>query len=209
VPFPDVLLLDEPTNHLIFRRSNVAGELVTANIPAPINWFLPWPRFPRTAFCSQYCFICYKKGLVLYKGTLFNYERQRANTLLHNKPTWKTRLEKNRAHLQQYVDRFRFKADKAQQAQSPLKKLEKMEESSVCSYRLLNFSSPSCPRKKPQQLLINLSQADLGYTSEIRPQRQFSWATPISRLRVVSVLAYWGQNGAGKSTLNKIHCGWN
>lgn len=193
----DVLLLDEPTNHLDLDA---------------VMWLENWLRqYPGTlllishdrdfldGICSHIVHL-YQKKLVLYKGNYSDYERQRAEHLAQQQANYEKQQEK-RAHLQQYVDRFRFKADKAKQAQSRLKMLEKMEIIGPAHIdSQFEFSIPVA--EKTSQLLISLSQADLGYTSESGTQTvQLGQAN--FALRDGQRIGLLGPNGAGKSTLIK------
>ncbi|NLQ17376.1 ATP-binding cassette domain-containing protein [Marinomonas sp. M1K-6] len=193
----DVLLLDEPTNHLDLDA---------------VMWLENWLRqYPGTlllishdrdfldGICSHIVHL-YQKQLVLYKGNYSDYERQRAEHLAQQQANYEKQQEK-RAHLQQYVDRFRYKADKAKQAQSRLKMLEKMEFIGPAHIdSQFQFTIPVA--EKTSQLLINLSQADLGYTSESGTKTVQLGNTNFA-LRDGQRIGLLGPNGAGKSTLIK------
>ncbi|WP_111637648.1 ABC-F family ATP-binding cassette domain-containing protein [Marinomonas shanghaiensis] len=193
----DVLLLDEPTNHLDLDA---------------VMWLENWLRqYPGTlllishdrdfldGICSHIVHL-YQKQLVLYKGNYSDYERQRAEHLAQQQANYEKQQEK-RAHLQQYVDRFRYKADKAKQAQSRLKMLEKMEIIGPAHIdSQFEFSIPVA--EKTSQLLVNLSQADLGYTSESGVKTVQLGNTNFA-LRDGQRIGLLGPNGAGKSTLIK------
>lgn len=193
----DVLLLDEPTNHLDLDA---------------VMWLENWLRqYPGTlllishdrdfldGICSHIVHL-YQKQLVLYKGNYSDYERQRAEHLAQQQANYEKQQEK-RAHLQQYVDRFRYKADKAKQAQSRLKMLEKMEIIGPAHIdSQFEFTIPVA--EKTSQLLVNLSQADLGYTSESGVKTVQLGNTNFA-LRDGQRIGLLGPNGAGKSTLIK------
>ena len=193
----DVLLLDEPTNHLDLDA---------------VMWLENWLRqYPGTlllishdrdfldGICSHIVHL-YQKQLVLYKGNYSDYERQRAEHLAQQQANYEKQQEK-RAHLQQYVDRFRFKADKAKQAQSRLKMLEKMEIIGPAHIdSQFEFTIPVA--EKTSQLLVNLSQADLGYISESGVKTVQLGNTNFA-LRDGQRIGLLGPNGAGKSTLIK------
>lgn len=193
----DVLLLDEPTNHLDLDA---------------VMWLENWLRqYPGTlllishdrdfldGICSHIVHL-YQKQLVLYKGNYSDYERQRAEHLAQQQANYEKQQEK-RAHLQQYVDRFRYKADKAKQAQSRLKMLEKMELIGPAHIdSQFQFTIPVA--EKTSQLLINLSQADLGYTAD-SGERTVQLGDTNFALRDGQRIGLLGPNGAGKSTLIK------
>ncbi|AEF56049.1 ABC-F family ATP-binding cassette domain-containing protein [Marinomonas posidonica] len=193
----DVLLLDEPTNHLDLDA---------------VMWLENWLRqYPGTlllishdrdfidSICSHIVHL-YQKKLTLYKGNYSDYERQRAEHLAQQQANYEKQQTK-RAHLQQYVDRFRYKADKAKQAQSRLKMLEKMELIGPAHIdSQFEFSIPVA--EKTSQQLINLIQANLGYTSEQQVQTQQLGNTNFA-IRDGQRIGLLGPNGAGKSTLIK------
>ncbi len=193
----DVLLLDEPTNHLDLDA---------------VMWLENWLRqYPGTlilishdrdfldGICSHIVHL-YQQKLTLYKGNYSDYERQRAEHLAQQQANFEKQQTK-RAHLQQYVDRFRYKADKAKQAQSRLKMLEKMEFIGPAHIdSQFEFSIPVA--EKTSQQLVTLSQANLGYTSD-------SGVTSVQlgesnfAIRDGQRIGLLGPNGAGKSTLIK------
>ena len=119
----DILLLDEPTNHL--------------DLPA-ILWLERWlQRYEGILlvishdrdFLDQVCTrIAHIEHLQirLFTGNYSQFEAQRAEQLAQQQALY-TRQQKDIAHIQSYVDRFRYKASKARQAQSRLKMLERMQ----------------------------------------------------------------------------------
>ena len=107
-----------------------------------------------------------------------------------------TKQQKEIKHMQSFVDRFRYKASKAKQAQSRLKMLERMVQiapAHVDSSFQFNFLEP---KKQPQQLL-QLADVTVGYgqTAIIKDIRL--------RLGAGDRIGLLGANGAGKSTLVK------
>ena len=193
----DILLLDEPTNHLDLDA---------------VMWLENWLRtYPGTlllishdrdfidGICSHIVHL-YNKQLNLYKGNYSDYERQRAEQLAQQQANFE-RQQAKRAHLQQYVDRFRYKADKAKQAQSRLKMLEKMESIGPAHIdSQFEFSIPLAEKTSPQ--LVSLIQADLGYVLDDGTQKVQLGETNFS-VRDGQRIGLLGPNGAGKSTLIK------
>ena len=120
---PDMLLLDEPTNYL-----DLEGALW---LEARLK------KYPHTALmishdrdllnsvCTHILQLSNRK-LELYTGNYDTFERTRAEKLRLMEAT-KSKQDAERAHLQKFIDRFKAKASKATQAQSRVKKLEKME----------------------------------------------------------------------------------
>ncbi|MDK9760264.1 ABC transporter ATP-binding protein, partial [Vibrio sp. D173a] len=62
-----------------------------------------------------------------YTGNYSSFENQRAQKLVQQQAMYQ-KQQKQMAHMQSYIDRFRYKASKARQAQSRIKALEKMEQ---------------------------------------------------------------------------------
>ena len=120
----DILLLDEPTNHL--------------DLPA-ILWLERWLRRYEGILlivshdrdfldqvCTRIAHIENEK-ISLFTGNYSQFETLRAEQLAQQHAMF-MRQQKQIKHIQSYVDRFRFKASKARQAQSRLKMLERMEQ---------------------------------------------------------------------------------
>jgi ATP-binding cassette subfamily F protein 3 len=136
------------------------------------------------------------RKLTLYQGPYDQFARQRAEKLALADAMSK-KQEARRAHLQSYVDRFRYKADKARQAQSRLKALARMQPiSSPQEAALRAFTFPTPEEMSPP--IIHLEGGVTGYGD-----------TPVlSRLDLRidqdDRIALLGRNGQGKSTLSKL-----
>ena len=120
---PDLLMLDEPTNYL-----DLEGTL----------WLYDYlERYPRTAIVISHDrelldtavdhILHLDQGkLILYRGNYTSFDKQRREKqMLQTKA--RDKQEAERKKLVAFVDRFRAKATKARQAQSRMKRLEKME----------------------------------------------------------------------------------
>jgi len=193
----DLLLLDEPTNHL--------------DLDAVI-WLQRWlKRFTGTLVLishdrdflddviGQILHIEQQKAK-LYSGNYTAFERQRAEQLAQQDAQYQ-KQQKEVAHLTSFVDRFRAKASKAKQAQSRLKRLEKLPDlapAHVDSQFTFSFEKPD---HMPYPLL-SLEESTCGYSDEaIILQKTNISLVPGSRIGLL------GRNGAGKSTLIKSLAG--
>lgn len=188
----DILLLDEPTNHL--------------DLPA-ILWLERWlkryegillvishDRDFLDQVCTRIAHIEHQQ-LHLFTGNYSQFESQRAEQLAQQQSMY-TRQQKQIKHIQGYVDRFRYKASKARQAQSRLKMLERMAliaPAHVDSPFRFHFIKP---KKQPQHLL-GLTDVSVGYGDNT------VLANINLNLSAGDRLGLLGVNGAGKSTLVK------
>ena len=188
----DILLLDEPTNHL--------------DLPA-ILWLERWlKRYEGILlvvshdrdFLDQVCTrIAHieNEEVRLFTGNYSQFETLRAEQLAQQQAMF-NRQQKEIKHIQSYVDRFRYKASKARQAQSRLKMLERMETiapahvDSPFRFRFIE------PKKQPQHLL-GLTDATLGYDESVILDNIDLNLSAGDRIGLLGV------NGAGKSTLVK------
>jgi ATP-binding cassette subfamily F protein 3 len=193
----DLLLLDEPTNHL--------------DLDAVI-WLQRWlKRFTGTLVLISHDrdFLDDVIGQILhieqqqaklYSGNYSAFERQRAEQLAQQDAQYQ-KQQKEVAHLTSFVDRFRAKASKAKQAQSRLKRLEKLPElapAHVDSQFTFTFEEPeSLPYP-----LLSLTESQCGYSEQAIILNDVGLTlVPGSRIGLL------GRNGAGKSTLIKSLAG--
>ncbi len=188
----DILLLDEPTNHL--------------DLPA-ILWLERWlkryegillivshDRDFLDQVCTRIAHIEHEQ-IHLFTGNYSQFESLRAEQLAQQQAMF-TRQQKQIKHIQSYVDRFRYKASKARQAQSRLKMLERMEQiapAHVDSPFRFHFLEP---KKQPQHLL-GLTDASAGYGDDVILDNINLNLSAGDRIGLLGV------NGAGKSTLVK------
>ena len=195
---PDLLLLDEPTNYL-----DLEGALwLEARLARYPNSALIISH-DRELLNNSVGFILHvsEGKLELYTGGYDDFEKRRGEKRRLLSAT-RGKQEAARAHLQSFVDRFRAKASKAAQAQSRMKRLEKMEPIAIpIEERVAPFllPSPSRPLAPP---LIRLEHAEVGYASAPAVLRGLDL-----RLDVDDRIGLLGVNGAGKSTFAKMIAG--
>lgn len=192
----DLLLLDEPTNHL--------------DLDAVI-WLQDWLiKYPGTlvlishdrefldAVVRYIAHIEHSK-LTLYTGNYTAFEKTRAERLAQQQSAYE-KQQRERAHMQAYVDRFRAQATKAKQAQSRLKALGRMEEISAAQIDSPFHFKFFEPEKLPDRLL-NVTDAAIGYGETTIVDNLKMQLMPGQRIGLI------GPNGAGKSTLIKFLAG--
>ncbi len=192
----DLLLLDEPTNHLdldavIWLQDWLIKYEGTLILISHDREFLD-------AVVKHIAHIEHAK-LTLYTGNYSSFEKVRAERLAQQQSAFE-KQQRERAHMQKYVDRFRAQATKAKQAQSRLKALERMEEISAAA-----VDSPFTfrffePEKLPERLL-NVVDASIGYGDTTIVSNVKLQLMPGERIGLI------GPNGAGKSTLIKFLAG--
>ncbi|MGC0154569.1 ATP-binding cassette domain-containing protein [Chromobacterium vaccinii] len=192
----DLLLLDEPTNHL---------DLET------VLWLEDWLKaYPGTllvishdrdfldAICSHTVEVA-NQTLTLYTGNYSQFEVMRAEKLARQQGEFE-KQQRQIAHLESFITRFKAKASKARQAQSRVKALEKLERIAPAhSASPFDFHFDS-PEHLPNPLL-KLDKADAGYGDK-------TILSGISlSVEAGARIGLLGVNGAGKSTLVKLLSG--
>lgn len=187
---PDILLLDEPTNHLDLEAT-LWLEKYLANYP----YSLVIVSHDRALLNSIPKRILHLENgkLVSYTGNYDRFEHARAerNARLD---AMRTKQMEQRRHIQQFVDRFRYKASKARQAQSRLKMLEKMQPiEAVVDESAITFRFPKPDILPPP--ILTLEEVRLGY-GEVQILSRLNL-----RIDMDDRIAMLGQNGNGKTTL--------
>jgi ATP-binding cassette subfamily F protein 3 len=190
---PDLLLLDEPTNHLDLEAT---------------MWLEGWlARFPGAALV-----VSHDRGLLdraveaiahldhgkisLTPGGFDEFVRIRTERAMQQVRAAE-RIAAQRAHIQSFIDRFRYKASKARQAQARIKALERLPQiETLIEDAPTRFDFPEPPRIAPP--ILALERVDIGYG-----------ITTILRNVSLTVdmddrIALLGANGNGKSTLAKL-----
>lgn len=192
----ELLLLDEPTNHLDLDAV-LWLEKYLANFEGTLL-LISHDRDFLDAICDNTVHIEREK-LTLYRGNYSQFERQRAEQMVQQQAMFE-KQQRQVAHLQSFIDRFRAKATKAKQAQSRIKALERMtmlapaHVDSPFEFEFLD------PRALPNPLL-KMENVRGGYGDTTILQSINFQLLPGSRIGLL------GRNGAGKSTLIKLLSG--
>ncbi len=190
---PDLLLLDEPTNYL-----DLEGAL----------WLESYlSKYPHTVII-----ISHDRGLLnravgsilhledrklTYYAVPYDKFAERRAERLAQAESENTKAKARIAHLQSFVDRFRYKASKAVQAQSRLKMIERIQLVSTPQEAALRaFSFPEPEELSPPIIQIEGGVTGYGETEVLRRLNL--------RIDQDDRIALLGKNGQGKSTLSKL-----
>lgn len=192
----DILLLDEPTNHLdldavIWLEDWLNHYTGTLLLISHDRDFLDHT-------ITQIAHL-YNQKLKIYTGNYSQFETERANQLQLQQAQYE-KQQKHIAHMQAFVDRFRYKATKARQAQSRLKAIERLElVAKVQTESPFSFEFKA-PKENPYPLLY-LEDAEIAYGERTILNHLNLSISPAERITIL------GPNGAGKSSLMKLLAG--
>ncbi len=193
---PHVLLLDEPTNHLdIEARNWLEGYL--AEYPFSVV-LVSHDRF----FMDQVC----RRITEVWNRTLTDYHCSYSRYLIEREERVerlreaKRRQDEEVARIEDFISRFRSKADKASLVQSRIRQLEKIERIVLPPERKrIRFAFPEPPRSG--RIVMELRNLTRAYGNHVVLRDVSLTVERGERIALV------GHNGAGKSTLMRILAG--
>ena len=193
---PELLLLDEPSNHLDLESTLWLESFLKAYRGTVL--VISHERDLLNNVVDQILHLENGK-LALYSGGYDAFERQRSERLAQVE-AMRLKQDRQRAHLQAFVDRWRYKAHTATQAQSRLKALARMQPiSAMIEDPSRSFHFPNPKELKPP--LIVLDDAAVGYTDAPVLSNLNLRLDPDDRI------AFLGRNGNGKTTLARLLSG--
>ena len=194
---PDLLMLDEPTNHLDLL-SLLWLQRYLKNYPGAILMISHDRDFMDELVESVYDID--NEELVEYRGNYSDFLKQRDMRFEQLQAAYRNQ-QKEIAHIQEFIDRFRSINSKAGQVQSRIKQLEKMKliQKPVARRKVFKFNFPQPPRST--QKVIELEKICQSYGDH----KVYENLDLLVERGERTVLV--GPNGAGKSTLLKILAG--
>lgn len=195
---PDLLLLDEPTNYLDLEGTLWLESYLT--------------RYPHTVLLISHDRDLLNRAvssivhldqhkLTFWRGGYDQFERQLAEKQALQEKA-RTKQVAQRKHMEAFVERFRYKASKARQAQSRLKALERMGTiATVVNQTVRPFSFPA-PERKVASPIVAIENGSVGYQPGKPILKNLSL-----RIDEDDRIALLGANGNGKSTFAKLIAG--
>lgn len=200
---PKLLLLDEPSNHLDAMTVIWLGDYLA--------------RWPHTiacvshdrAFLNEICtdIIHVKdKKLHPYSGNYDDFDKARRERMKELERAVESQ-EMKRAHMQKFVDRFRYNAKRASMAQSRLKMLQKMDAERVAlpsEEEEFDFEFPEPGALTGSHASVQICDVTFGYSGQEALFKNLDFS-----INMESRTVLLGPNGAGKSTLLKLLLGEN
>lgn len=197
IAHPDALLLDEPTNHLDLESLLWLEQFLKAYDGTII--MVSHDRSFLNLVTNRTAEIEHAK-IEVYPGNYEYYERTKAEREAQL-ASQAANLEIRRKELESFVERFRYKATKARQAQSRLKMLERMERIELAGHgKSVHFSFPQAPPSG--RMVFEIQHGAKSYDGA---HNIFSNVN--IRIERGDRVALLGKNGEGKTTMGKILAG--
>lgn len=195
---PDVLLLDEPTNHLDLESVQWLRGFISAYDGAVL--IVSHDRAFMDA-CVDHVAALENRRITTYTGNYSSYLKQREDNLEQMRAK-RAAQEREIAHMQVFVDKFRYKPTKAAQAQERMRRIEQIKSELVIlpeGHKHVNFKFPDPPRSG--DMVIKLEDFAKRFGSKTLYEHADLTLYRGDRVALV------GPNGAGKSTLLKMLIG--
>ena len=196
---PDILLLDEPTNYLDIEARNWL-EVFLKNFKGGFL-LVSHDRYFLDVTINE-VYELFGGDLKSYPGNFSHYEKVREVEL----QTLMAEYEKQQAeihHLEDFINRFGYKATKAAQAQERQKMLDKLLANKIEipeSLKKIHFSFPPAPHSG--NIVLRMSEITKSYDGSFNVLDNLELLLEKGERLVVA-----GHNGAGKSTLLRIVAG--
>lgn len=195
---PDVLLLDEPTNHLDLESVQWLRGFISAYEGAVL--IVSHDRAFMDA-CVDHVAALENRRITTYTGNYSSYLKQREDNLEQMRAK-RAAQEREIAHMQVFVDKFRYKPTKAAQAQERMRRIEQIKSELVIlpeGHKHVHFKFPDPPRTG--DMVITLEDFAKRFDNKTLYEHADLKLYRGDRVALV------GPNGAGKSTLLKLLLG--
>ena len=195
---PDLLLLDEPTNHLDLESVQWLRGFI-ANYDGAVL-IVSHDRAFMDA-CVDHVAALENRRVTTYTGNYSSYLKQREDNLEQMRAK-RAAQERDIAHMQVFVDKFRYKPTKAAQAQERIRKIEQIKKELVIlpeGHKHIDFKFPDPPRSG--DMVVGLEGVSKSYGNK------HIYSDIDLKLYRGEHVALVGPNGAGKSTTLKMICG--
>ena len=191
---PDLLLLDEPTNHLDLESLEWVEQYLKRFRGSMI--LVSHDRFFLDRLSTKIAELVNGK-LTVYNGNYRYYEKEKTIRQERLLKQWEEQ-KAERERIQRFVDRFRYKASKASQVQSRIKKLEKMELVDLPEAQASSMRFVLKPDVVSYKEVLTLNHIFFKYEND--------WVLKDISFELYrgQKIALVGQNGAGKTTLTKL-----
>ena len=192
---PDLLLLDEPTNHLDLESVQWLRGFI-ANYDGAVL-IVSHDRAFMDA-CVDHVAALENRRVTTYTGNYSSYLKQREDNLEQMRAK-RAAQERDIAHMQVFVDKFRYKPTKAAQAQERIRKIEQIKKELVIlpeGHKHIDFKFPDPPRSG--DMVVGLEGVSKSYG------KKHIYSDIDLKLYRGEHVALVGPNGAGKSTLMKL-----
>ena len=195
---PDLLLLDEPTNHLDLESVQWLEQFISGYTGAVLLVSHDRAFMDR---CVSHVAALENRRLTTYTGNYSAYLKAREDNLEQMRAK-RAAQEREIAHMQVFVDKFRYKPTKAAQAQERMRRIEEIKSELVIlpeGHKHVRFTFPEPPRSGDMVAkLADVSKSFEGKTVYTGVNLTFYRGDRVALV---------GPNGAGKSTLLKILLG--
>ncbi len=196
---PDLLLLDEPTNHLDLESVKWLEQFLAGYDGAVL--LVSHDRAFMDS-CVSHVAALENRRLTTYTGNYSSYLKQREDNLEQLRAK-RAAQEREIAHMQVFVDKFRYKPTKAAQAQERMRRIEQIKSELVVlpeQSKHVNFNFPEPPRTGDMVAKVEHVRKAFG--------DNLVYADADVTFYRGDHVALVGPNGAGKSTLMKLALGF-